>query len=89
MSDSEEKGIISRKPVIKCRKIYINENTVSIDGELMGYVTKLTIESDKPYVTVERLLPVKNGKNGKNGVKNGDTKKYEKVVQTIIVEKKK
>lgn len=85
---SDEKGIISRDPTIKCRKVYINENTVSVDGEVMGYVTKLTISIDKPNsVTVECLLPVKNGiKNGKS--KNGDTKKFEKATQTIFVEKK-
>jgi hypothetical protein len=81
MTDSYEKGVISRDSVVKCRWLYINGETVSVDGEVMGYIQKLFITAKKPHqVTIERTLPVKNGfKIGTN---------FKKVIQTIIVEKK-
>jgi len=66
-------GIVSREPNIVCKNFSVNNDKVSLDGELMGYIQKLTMSSDRRDIVVDRLLPKINSEG------------FESITQSIIV----
>ena len=70
------KGIISREPTITCKDFRCTGSVVSLDGEMMGYIQKLTMEANKRNIVVERTLPKISGEG------------FEPITQSIVVENK-
>ena len=66
-----ESGIVSREPIIYCHNLVVTPIVIRIDGQQLGYVTKV-LEHKGDYMKLAREVPKPQGRG------------YMKIVQQII-----